>query len=67
VGRNIRLKVYDEDAVVYCRGDAALEFYLLVKGAVSLRMPLYKQVGDDRPAILSEQEIDTVKEGTGFG
>lgn len=61
VGKNIRLKVYDEEAVVYCRGDLALEFYLLVKGEVSLRMPVYKQTGDDGPGIISEQEIDSVK------
>lgn len=67
VGKNIRLKVYDEDAVVYSRGDLSLEFYLLVKGEVSLRMPVYKQVGDEGKTVMSEQEIDTVKEGTGFG
>lgn len=52
VGKNVRLKVYDEDAVIYSRGDPSLEFYLLVKGQVSLRMPVYKQSGDDGPAIM---------------
>jgi CRP-like cAMP-binding protein len=58
VNKNLQLKLYDEGATVYARGEVAESLYLVIRGHVSLIMPA--EAGE-------EQEIDVFGEGMGFG
>lgn len=59
VTKNLQLKLYDEGALVYSRGEIAQSLYMVIRGRVSLRMPAEDTEG--------EREIDVFEEGVGFG
>lgn len=42
VNKNIQLKLYDEEAIIYDKGDVAECIYMVIKGTVSLCLPVYK-------------------------
>ena len=41
VMKNLSLKVYDEDAIIYNKGDLSAEIFLVVKGVVALCLPCF--------------------------
>lgn len=40
--KNIHLRLYDEDANIYNKGDISESIYLVIKGEVSLCLPVLK-------------------------
>jgi hypothetical protein len=42
VNKNLQLKIYDEDAIIYNKGEVASSFFMVVKGNVSLCLPVYR-------------------------
>ena len=69
VNKNLQLKLYDEGAVIYNRGEVSEGFYMVIKGKVSLCLPVYKaealEGSYNEEKILEEQQIDTFGSGAG--
>jgi CRP-like cAMP-binding protein len=42
VNKNLQLKLYDEGAIIYNKGETSSSFYMVIKGQVSLCMPVFK-------------------------
>jgi hypothetical protein len=47
VGRALRLKAYDEEAVIYNKGENSISIYMVIKGNVSLCMPIFKETHEN--------------------
>lgn len=74
VGKALRLIAFDERAVIYSKGESAASIYMVIKGHVSLCMPIFKESHEalsltslNEKIEFEYQEIDAFKKGEGFG
>ncbi len=43
VNKNVKLLHYDQDAIIYNKGEVSDSIYMVIKGSVSLCLPIFKE------------------------
>ena len=55
--KNIELKVYDAEAIIYNKGDISESMYMVIKGAVSLCLPVIKEEDNAEGIDYTQREV----------